>query len=65
MGRWKNLPRAAVTAPSLRMFQALVWWKVSLPMAGCGVPSSPNHSMCNSKLLFSGTENVYYQDPRP
>jgi len=39
---WHRLPREAVAAPSLALFKArlngalsnLVWWKVSLPMAG-------------------------------
>jgi len=39
---WYRLPREAVAAPSLAVFKArldgawstLVWWKVSLPMAG-------------------------------
>jgi len=39
---WPRLPRKAVAAPSLAGFKArlggalsnLVWWKVSLPMAG-------------------------------
>jgi len=39
---WNRLPREAVAAPSLEIFKArldgalsnLVWWKVSLPMAG-------------------------------
>ena len=39
---WPRLPRAAVGAPSLAVSKArldgagsnLVWWKVSLPMAG-------------------------------
>ena len=39
---WPRLPREAVAAPSLVVFKArldgalsnLVWWKVSLPMAG-------------------------------
>jgi len=39
---WNRLPRGAVDAPSLAVFKArldgawstLVWWKVSLPMAG-------------------------------
>jgi len=39
---WHRLPREAVAAPSLEMLKArldgalsnLVWWKVSLPMAG-------------------------------
>ena len=39
---WNSLPRAVVGAPSLEVFKAkldgtlsnLVWWKVSLPMAG-------------------------------
>jgi len=39
---WHRLPREAVTAPSLAVFKArldralssLVWWKVSLLMAG-------------------------------
>jgi len=39
---WHRLPRAVVSAPSLAVFKArldgalrnLVWWKVSLPMAG-------------------------------
>ena len=53
------LLREAVAAPSLKVFKArldgalsnLVWWKVSLPMAGgwnymiFKVPSNPNHSM--------------------
>jgi len=40
--RWHRLPREAVAAPSLAAFKArldgalsnMVWWKVSLPMAG-------------------------------
>jgi len=39
---WHRLPREAVAAPSLAVFKArldtalsnLVWWKVSLPIAG-------------------------------
>ena len=39
---WNRLPREAVDAPSLEVFKArldgtlgnLVWWRVSLPMAG-------------------------------
>jgi len=39
---WERLPREAVAAPSLAVFKDnldgalsnLVWWKVSLPMAG-------------------------------
>jgi len=39
---WPRFPREAVAAPSLAVFKArldgalssLVWWKVSLPMAG-------------------------------
>ena len=39
---WNRLPREAVDAPSLAVFKArlygafsnLIWWKVSLPMAG-------------------------------
>jgi len=39
---WHRLPRDAVAAPSLEVFEArldgvlsnLVWWKMSLPMAG-------------------------------
>jgi len=39
---WHRLPREAVAAPSLALFKArldgalssLVWWKVSLPVAG-------------------------------
>ena len=39
---WHRLPREAVDAPSLKVFKArldgalvnLVWWEVSLPMAG-------------------------------
>jgi len=39
---WNRLPRQTVDGPSLRVFKArldgalsnLVWWKVSLPMAG-------------------------------
>ena len=56
---WLRLPREAVAAPSLAVFKArldgalsnLVWWKVSLLMAGgwnqmiFKVPSNPNHSM--------------------
>ena len=42
MRHWPRLPREAVGAPSLAVFKArldgalsnLVWWKVSLPMAG-------------------------------
>jgi len=40
--QWNRLPRGAVAAPSLAVFKArldgassnLLWWKVSLPMAG-------------------------------
>jgi len=40
--RWHRLPRETVAAPSLEVFKArldgalsnLVWWKMSLPMAG-------------------------------
>ena len=60
---WHRLPREAVDAPSLEVFKArldgalgsLVWWEVSLPMAGgwhwvvFKVPSNPNHSVT---LLF-------------
>ena len=56
---WHRLPREAANAPSLEVFKArldgalgnLVWWEVSLPMAGdwnwmgFNVPSSPNHSV--------------------
>jgi len=56
---WHRLPRAPVAAPSLAVFKArldgalsnLVWWKMSLIMAGelepddLTVPSNPNHSM--------------------
>jgi len=56
---WTRLPREAVAAPSLQVSKArldgalsnLVWWKVSLLMAGAWnqmifkVPSNPNHSM--------------------
>ena len=39
---WNRLPREVVAGPSLEVFKArldgalsnLVWWKVSLPMAG-------------------------------
>ena len=55
---WTRLPREAVDAPSLEVFEArldgalgnLVWWEVSLPMArgwnwmGFKIPSNPNHS---------------------
>ena len=56
---WHRLPREAVAAPSLAVFKArldgalsrLVWWKMSLLMAG-GLepdgpegPFDPNHSM--------------------
>jgi len=42
VGHWNRLPRAAVDAPSLAVFKArldgalsnVVWWKVSLPIAG-------------------------------
>jgi len=42
MRPWPRLPREAVAAPSLAGFKAtldgalsnLVWWKVSLPVAG-------------------------------
>lgn len=42
VGRWTRLPRGAVDAPSLEGLKArldetwskLVWWKMSLPMAG-------------------------------
>ena len=42
MRHWHRLPREAVAAPSLAVFKArldgalstLVWWKVSLLMAG-------------------------------
>ena len=67
---WPRLPREAVAAPSLAVFKArldgalstLVWWKVSLLMAGglkemiCKVPSNPNHSVipwfCDSKTCM-------------
>jgi len=56
---WHRLLREAVAAPSLAVFKArlngaltnLVWWKMSLAMAGgwnemiCKVPSNPNRSM--------------------
>jgi len=56
---WPTLLREAVAAPSLAVFKArldgawssLVWWKMSLPMAGgldlgvCKVSSNPNYSM--------------------
>jgi len=56
---WPRLPREAVAAPSLAGFKVrldralshLVWWKVSLLMAGdwnwvvFKVPSTPNHSV--------------------
>jgi len=59
MSPWNRLLRAAVDAPSLAVFKArldgalsnLVWWKVSLPMAGgwnrmiYKIPSNTNHSM--------------------
>ena len=62
---WPRLPREAVAAPSLAVFKArldgalssLVWWKVSLPMAGAWnemilkVPSIPNHSVILSCIL--------------
>jgi len=63
---WHRLPREAVAAPSLAVFKArldralssLVWWKVSLSMAGgwnwtiYKVPSNPNHSMIYGTSLF-------------
>jgi len=56
---WNRLPSEAVGAPSMEAFKArldgavsnLVWWEVSLPIAGgwnymiLNVPSNPNHSM--------------------
>jgi len=56
---WHRLPREIVAGPSLAVFQArldevlsnLVWWNVSLPLAGgwsdmiLQVPSNPNHSV--------------------
>jgi len=44
--RWHRLPREALAAPSLAVFKArldgalsnLVWWKVSLPVAGALEP---------------------------
>ena len=66
---WNRLPNEAVDAPSLEAFKArldgavsnLVWWEVSLPIAGgwneviSKVPSNPNHSMI---LCFAGTPLV-------
>ena len=63
------MPREAVDAPSLEVFKArldgalgnLVWWEVSLPMAGgwnwviVKVPSNPNPSVI---LWFKLWENV-------
>jgi len=54
--QWPRLPRAAVDSPSLAVFKArldgalsnLVWWKMSLLMAGGLEPhdlSNPYHSM--------------------
>ena len=45
---WRRLPREAADAPSLEVFKArldgalggLVWWEVSLPMAGVGTRGS-------------------------
>ena len=42
MRRWKKFPKEAVAAPSLAVLKArldgavsnLVWWEVSLPVAG-------------------------------
>lgn len=59
MRPWHRLPREAVDAPSLEVLKArldgalgsLVWWDVSLPMAGgwdwvvFKVPSNPKHSL--------------------
>ena len=56
---WPRLPRETVDASYLTVFKArldgtlstLVWWKVSLPMAGAWnwmiykVPPNPNHSV--------------------
>ena len=56
---WNGLPSEAVDAPSLEALKArldgavsnLVYWEVSLPIAGgwfetiLKVPSNPNHSM--------------------
>ena len=63
---WHRLPREAVGAPSLEVFKArldgalgnLVWWEVSLPMAGgwnwmvFKVPSNPNHSIIYYLLSY-------------
>jgi len=68
-----RLPREAVAAPSLAVFKArldgalsnLVWWKVSLPMAGWTgnrmifkVPSNPNHSMIK-QILHVATKQLH------
>jgi len=67
---WNRLPRELVDAPSLEVFKArldgalstVVWWKVSLPMAGgwneiaYKVSSNPNHSdSVNRTASFSSS----------
>jgi len=65
---WPRLPREAVAAPSLAGFKArldgalstLVWWKMSLLMAGgwnqmiFKVPSNPNRSMILKRIRLPG-----------
>ena len=60
-----GLPREAVDTPSLEVYEArldgalgnLVWWEVSLAMAGgwnqmdFKVPSNPNHSVIHLKRV--------------
>jgi len=63
---WHRLPRKVVAAPSRevpnasldRALSNLVWWEVSLPMAGSWnyvifkVHSNPNHSITINRLLL-------------
>ena len=64
---WPRFPREAVAAPSLAVSKArldgalsnLVYWKVSLPMAGgwnqmiCKIPSNPHHSVILPKVRIT------------
>jgi len=56
---WHRLPREAVVAPSLEVLKArldgalsnLVWWKVSLPMAGGLVLDGSRRSLPTQTIL--------------